>query len=113
MADIDFNGIKNDIISQVSSLAVGAFKDRKEEIIKDTEDFVKESEEKLKEWAVNLAKGEITAGEFKLLLTARADLLKMTALTQAGLTLVAVDNLRQGILDTVVSVVKKAVLPAI
>lgn len=110
MPEIDFNSLKNDVLAQVADLASGVFANRKDEIKQDAEEFLKDSEEKLKEWAGALAEGKLSKAELEHLVKGRADLLKMKLITSSGAALVDVDNLRQGILDIVVKVVSKTVL---
>jgi hypothetical protein len=107
MADVK-EAIKN-IISEVKVLAVGEFKDLGPSIASDTAAFLKQTEEKLNEWSEKLLSGELKENEFKRLVKNQKVLLEMKALTNAGKTAVAVDNLRQGILNIVTKVILAAI----
>lgn len=107
---MDFEQIKNEILSEVASLTKSMLNDHKDEIVRETKEFLEESEGNLKSWTKAYTTGGIPRNEFELLVKTRSDLLKMKILTQEGISLVQVDNLRQGILDIIVKVASKAVL---
>lgn len=107
---IDFNAIKKEILRDVVNLAKGAFHDRKSEIEELTNSFLAASEANIKRWGEAMLKGDISKAELENLVRGEGRLLKVTLLEQAGISLIEIDKLRQGILDIVVKVVSKVVL---
>ncbi len=107
---MDFDQIKNDIFGQVAALAKTILGDRKDEIVNETKAFLEESEAEIKAWTEAFVSLKIPKNEYEMLVKTRIDLLKMKALTQAGMTLIQLDNFRQGVLDIVVKAASKAIL---
>lgn len=99
------------IIRGSKKLAVDEFKGRGEDIGKDAKEFLENSKSKIKEWCEKLVSGELKQNEFEYLVKNQANLLKMKTLKQSGMALVAIDNVRQGILDVVSKVILSKVLP--
>jgi uncharacterized protein (UPF0264 family) len=79
-------------------------------LVKDGQSFVEQVEEDLRGWMRQLAAGEMSEAGLRMALAGKADLAKMKALTQMGLTEIRVDKLRQGVLDAVVAAATKTFL---
>jgi hypothetical protein len=107
---MDFDKIKGDIFGQVADLAESILGNRQDEIVNETKAFLEESEAKLKLWTEAYVTLKIPKNEYELLVKTRVDLLKMKALTQAGMTMIQLDNFRQGVIDIVVKVAAKAIM---
>ena len=101
------NKLKNDILE----LGKHELTEHSDEFLKDGQDFVNEVKEDLKTWTKQLAAGEMSEEEFKMAVSGKAELAKMKAITQLGLTKIRIDKLKQGIIDTVVSAAITTFIP--
>ena len=86
-------------------------KEHADALVKDGQDFVKEVEEDLKKWTQQLTAREMSDAGFKMAVAGKAELVKMKAITQIGLTEIHIDKLKQRVLDTVVATATKTFLP--
>jgi hypothetical protein len=98
----DFKKITEEILKEIESLAEGAFKKHKDKAFKDGRAFLDKIEDDLERLSNLLAKGELTAEEFKWLVRGKKDLAEMVLLKQAGLALVQIDQFKNSILDSVI-----------
>jgi len=81
------------------------------ELVKDVQKFVDENKDDLLMWGKQLAAGEMTAEGFNFAVKGRHRLLRMEALTQAGLATIRVDELKHKVLETIVAAATKTFLP--
>ncbi|MGV8877493.1 MAG: hypothetical protein ACOH2A_00545 [Sphingobacteriaceae bacterium] len=102
MSAIDFAQIFNQLKDEAIGQAKTAFKDRTREAENDASELLERMKEKLSRWTVLVADGSLTIDDFKFLVNSQKDLITMHALAQAGETAIAVDNLKNGIIDTIV-----------
>src|SRR5205814_4594733 len=106
---IDIKSVLSELENKVVNLAKTSFKDVANEATADGKQLLSTIKEDLIRWTQELANGEISKGEFEILLIGQKDLIKMSALTQAGLTLARVDEFKTGvfnlIIDTITSLI--------
>jgi hypothetical protein len=110
MNNTELKEIADSIVNEVKKLAKGEWTGRSEEIGAVASSYLTSSQANLKQWTEDLASSKISPAEFKLLVNDQAALIKLAALSQAGKSAIAIDKLRQGILDIVVKVVLERVL---
>jgi len=107
----DFSRFANLVKDGAAKLAIGELKDFAEQAKADAVDFLRESEEKLRRWTGQLASKQLTAEEFEILVRSQEDLAKMAALAKAGAALAAIQRVRDGLINLVVSSATKVFLP--
>ncbi len=107
---IDITSILSELETQVVSLAKTTVTNYENQAIVDGKQLLALMKDDLARWTQELIDGQISKDEFADLVIGDKDLATMTALTQAGLALVAVDQFRTSlfslITDTVFNLVK-------
>lgn len=106
---IDINAILSDLKNQIIDFATKQGKDLATQAVSDGKELLTTLRDDLGRWIQLLAEEQITELEFKLLLKGQKDLIKMSALTQAGLSLVKIDEFKDGIINLIVSVITSAI----
>lgn len=96
-----FDDLLSEIKDGIEDLAKKSAKDFIDGVRKDGSAFLTEIEEDLERWVKLLADKKITEDEFELLVKSNRDLLKMKALTKAGMAKKRVQDIANGILDIV------------
>jgi hypothetical protein len=99
----DFKKITEEILKEIESLAEETFKKHKDEAFKDGKAFLDKIEDDLERLSNLLAKGELTAEEFKWLVRGKKDLAEMAFLKQVGLALVKIDKFKDSLLNLIIS----------
>ncbi|MBT4482822.1 MAG: hypothetical protein HOC71_03990 [Candidatus Latescibacteria bacterium] len=94
----------------LNELGKQELKEQTDALVKDGLDFVKEVDEDLKKWIQQLAVGEMSVAGFKMAVAGKAELAKMKAITQVGLTEIHVAKLKQQVIDTVIATATKTFL---
>jgi hypothetical protein len=102
---IDFNSLFNQLKTEIIALAKDTFKDLASEAASDGTSLLHIIESDLQKYTQELADGEITAEQFRILLLGNEDLVKMSALTQAGLAKAKADAFRTEVFNTIVNTV--------
>ena len=100
---IDFQSLFNQIKNEIIALAKEDFKTLAAEAASDGTSLLHDIENKLKKYTQQLADGEITGDDFKLLVLGNKDQVEMSALTQAGLAEAKADAFKQGIFDIIIN----------
>lgn len=108
MPDTDFKHVVDLLKSNIANLAEATVKNYIKQATEDGHKFIDSSKEKLERWAIQLAKGDLKPDEFEWLVDSQKDLLTMTALKQAGLAQVRVDQFKAAVLNLVVDTVFSA-----
>ena len=83
-----------------------------DQVREDSEAFLMEAREDLKEWTRQLATGELSKDEFEALLKAKKSLLEMRALTQAGISLTKIQRFRDKLIDLVIDTAFEVIVPS-
>ena len=102
---INFTDLFNQLKDQIIKLAKDNFKDLAAEAASDGTTLLHKLEDNIKEYTQQLVQGEITKDDFKLLLLGNEDLIKMNALTQAGLLKAKTDAFKKSVFDAIVNTV--------
>jgi hypothetical protein len=102
---IDIQAILKDLETKIINLAKSSFKDATKQATADGKELWEELKEDVTRWVRLLADGKITAGEFEVLAIGKEDLIKMTALTQAGLALARIDKFKGAVIDLIIDTV--------
>lgn len=102
---IDFNNLFMQLKTAIITLAKEKFKDLAAEATSDGTSLLHILQDDLKQFTQELADGQITQDDFKLLLLGDKDLVEMNALTQAGLAAAAADAFKTEVFNTVESTV--------
>ena len=89
----------------VVDLAKSKFKGLTKQATADGKKLLSTIKEDLARWTRLLAEGLITKAEFETLLVGQKDLIEMSALKQAGLTLVKIDEFKDGIFNLITDTV--------
>lgn len=108
---MDFEEILKELKTSLLQLFGEKWEDLKGESKKDIEQFLKDSEEKLKRWTVLLANGDITLDDYEWLVKSQKDLLLMKALHKAGVSKISLGHFKNKIIQVIVNVVKSLVIP--
>jgi hypothetical protein len=98
----DFNAFLAELRGKIPALATGALKDFGEQLKKDTEDFIKDSEADLKSWTLMLGMGQMSREAFELAVKGRAQIARMVAIKQSVMAQAEVDRARETIKNAVV-----------
>jgi hypothetical protein len=103
--DINFeqllNQITNDVVALVSQSADKYVKEAKA----DAQKLLDDMKDSLARWIKLLASGAITKKDFEYLVLGQKELIELNLLKQAGLTLIQIDELKNGILNSIVKTV--------
>jgi|SRR5436853_5997071 len=106
---IDIQAILKDLEGQIVDFAKKNVKEFATKAASDGKQLLATIKDDLGRWTQLLVSGQITDLEFKLLLKGQKDLIKMNALTEAGLTLVKIDEFKDGLINLIVSVITSAI----
>ncbi|HEY0610609.1 MAG TPA: hypothetical protein VGD35_13160 [Chitinophaga sp.] len=102
---VDFDKLFNDLKNGVTTLARATVKSYTKQAVADAEEFLQESQEKLKRWTLLLADKQLTSEDFEWLVMSQKDLAKMEALKQSGRALARIDAFRISLLNLVIDTV--------
>jgi hypothetical protein len=105
MANIDIDSIISDIEQGVGSLAGNLVPGFVSQAEKDAGNFLQQVKADLQQWTVQLTKGQISKDEFSDLVQGDKDLLKMAALTKAGISQAKLDSFKAGLFGIIEKVV--------
>jgi len=106
----DFDEFFETLKTKLEDLVKQNWKD----IINDTEtagkDFLNEIKDDLQRWTKLLANGDLTKDEFEFLVASKADLFKLEALKQLGLTKVRIQMFQNAVISLVIDTVFEVLL---
>ncbi|WP_130734862.1 hypothetical protein [Flavobacterium sp. J27] len=107
---MDIEKLIKDLKESLLTLLGNKYKEFKPEIQKDITSFLKESEEKLKRWALLLADGSITKEELEWLLKSQKDLVALKAIQTVGISKIKLNNIKNSIIKTIFEIVVATVI---
>lgn len=93
----------------ISDLAQSSVKKYVAQATSDGQSMLTSMESDLKNWTSSLASGALTPDDFKDLVLGQKDLLKLSALTQAGIAVIEADKFKQAVLNLVISTITSAI----
>jgi hypothetical protein len=102
---VDFEKILNELKDEITTLARTTVKNYTMQAVADAQQFLQESEEKLRRWTLLLANKQLTTEDFEWLVLSQKDLAKMEALKQAGLALARIDAFRLSLLNLIIDTI--------
>jgi hypothetical protein len=105
MASIDIDAIISDIEQGVGSLAGNLVPGYVSQAEKDSGNFLHQIKDDLQQWATQFVNGEISKDDFSDLVHGDKDLLKMAALTKAGIPQAKLDSFKAGLFGIIIKVV--------
>lgn len=105
MNAINFDQLYQDLESGVTSLALSSLKQYLAAAQTDGQQVLDGMKSSLQTWAEEVAEGVLTFEDLGFLLKAETSLAEMTALKEAGLAEVRVDQFKAGIIDLVIKTV--------
>ncbi|POY35720.1 hypothetical protein C3K47_13245 [Solitalea longa] len=103
----NFQEIFDELKTDVLDLAKLTFKNFKDDASKDVNDFLAQSEDKLKRWTNLAANNDITKDEFAVLVKGLKDGAEMKLLKQTGLAKVRIDEFKNSLINLVTDTVFK------
>ncbi len=80
-------------------------------LLADVNAFIVEAITDIRVWATQLVAGEITQAEFSFLVGGLSDRMVLHAITQAGAAIVAIQRVRNAVIDLLISSVFKIIIP--
>jgi hypothetical protein len=106
---IDFQSVLSTLEDKIKDLAKSSFKDFASNAEKDGREILNILKDDLIRWTELLAAGQLTKGEFGVLLIGNKDLVKMAALKQAGLTLARIDEFKTAVFNLIFDTISSLV----
>jgi hypothetical protein len=97
-----FDDFLGGLADEVAKLAIGEFKDFKDQLIEDARDFAVRKQADLERWTGLLAEGKIDQEEFALLMKGAKNLLELRAQAYAGIAKARLQRLRNAVFDVIV-----------
>lgn len=107
---MDFDKILQELKSELLALLSDKFTNLSAASKKDVEEFLKQSEEKLKRWTFLLVQGELTQEDFEWLIKSQKDLMLFQALHTAGVSKIQLGHLKNTIVNTIIKTILTALV---
>ena len=107
---LDFTKFLADLEKQLVELAKNMFTENWQAAVKDGQDFLDNSKEKLKKYLLLLNNGDIDQDDFQSLVAGLSDLAKMEMLKQAGLKAAQIDKFRIKVLALIIDAAFKFIV---
>lgn len=101
-----FEKIKEDLIKIADQELRGYVSD----LFNDTKDFIEDAISDVKIWSNQLEEGKLTQKEFEFLINGLRDRMEMAALTQAGLTIIKIQKIRDAVFQLIFSAALKIII---
>lgn len=105
MSAINFNQLFKDLTSGVASIAKDSLKDYESEAKADGQKALQNIKDNLQQWIKEVETGAMTKEDLGFLLQEEEGLEKMTALKQAGLAEVHIDQFRNSVINMIVGTI--------
>lgn len=102
---MDIDKIFNQLKEELLGIFNNSFKDLKGEAKKDLEEFLAQSEEKLRRWTLLLASGDITQDEFAWLVKSQKDLMLFHTLYATGVSKIKLGHFKNKVIKTIISTI--------
>lgn len=102
---IDIQSILSELETGIVDLAKTTLKDFTNQATMDGKQLLSILKDDLIRWTQEIAEGKLSKEVFETLLIGQKDLIKMSALTQAGLALAKIDEFKNGIFDLILNTI--------
>ncbi|HTA83458.1 MAG TPA: hypothetical protein VK783_11005 [Bacteroidia bacterium] len=106
---IDVQAILNTITTGISNLAQSTLKGYLPQAEADGQNIVNAMKANVQTWTGQLTSGQISPDDLKFLISGNEELLKIDALTQAGIAAITLDQFKQGVVNIVVTALTSAI----
>ncbi len=106
-----FDDFTKIVLNGVKGLATGSLKDFLAAANDDAKAFLRQSEDDFRRWTKELAENKLSKDEFEDLVRGEADVAKMAALTQAGITAARIQRFRNALINLVIDAAFKTFIP--
>ncbi|TYP99487.1 hypothetical protein C7447_10187 [Tenacibaculum adriaticum] len=103
---IDFEKILKELKNVLLTLFKEKYSEFKSESVKDIDEILKQSRDRLERWTLLLAEGKLTLEDFEWLLNAQKDLLHMKALHKVGVSKISLGHFKNKVIKTIFDVIK-------
>ena len=104
-----FDAFMDVLKPQLEKLAKKTVKEATEAAVQTGIGFVRSLEADVADWLIELENGELSLEDFEYLMRGEQDLMKMTLLTEKGLSAARIERFQRAVVDCVVSAAKAAV----
>jgi vacuolar-type H+-ATPase subunit H len=105
MPEVNFPEILKQVKTDIVNLAQTSLKNYVKDAKTDAQTILDAMEKKLERWTKLLIQGELTTADFEWLVYREKDLIKMTALKEAGLAAIRVDQFKNSVLNMVIDTI--------
>jgi hypothetical protein len=102
---IDINAILQTLQTGIENLAKTSLANYITQAKSDGMDTLNAMKSNLQDWATQAAQGQLSAPDLNFLVQGQADLVKITALTQAGVAQIQLDQFKQGVITLIVNTI--------
>lgn len=106
---MNFQDIFNELKDNIVTLAKISFKKFADQAAQDGKQLLEDLKDRLQRWTELLAQGQITPGDFEMLVLNQKDLIEMAALRQAGLSAIKAEQFRDSIINVVIDTITNVV----
>lgn len=105
MGNIDFNAVFDTLKEGVTSLAKVTVQNYQNDAKADGIKLVESLKTDIKTWGEQFVAGKLTEDDVNFLVLAKKDLIEMNTLKQAGLSLIKVDEFKNGLLQLIIKTI--------
>ncbi len=109
MSNIDFEAMFNTIKTGITNLAATSLKSYATSASADMQNFLASIKTNIQTWTQEFVAGKMDADELQDLVNGETGLLKMEAVTEAGLLQAQADEFKAGVINIIVSAITKVV----
>ena len=107
--EINFDDLFQQLKDGITGLAKSTVKKYVNEAKDDGKSLLESMKDKLQRWTKLLINGDLTTSDFEWLVNSQKDLVQMTALKQAGLAAIRIDQFKNSVLNLVVDTIFSAI----
>jgi hypothetical protein len=105
MAQINFENTFSQLLTESTQLAEKAFASYKNAAKTDAINLLDSVKTNLAAWTQELAAGSLSKDDFQFLVLGQQELITMNALHQAGVTMIQIDQLKNELLNQIISTI--------
>lgn len=94
MSSPEFDDILNNLKNDLRNLAAEFISESRDELAEEVTSFFESKRDKIESWTQDLARGDMTPGEYTYLVEGLRDMIELHVLKQKGLAQIRIDNFR-------------------
>ena len=106
----NFNDFLDSIKDALETFAKDQWSEQKSAAVADGNAFIDQSKADLERWTKALADGNLSKSDFEWLIESRKDLFELISLKQIGLSKIAANRFKNGVIDLVIETAFKVFL---